>query len=87
MPIFDLIGREGAVPRAELERTFNMGIGMVAVLPPASVDPAIELLRGLGVKSWTCGEVRGRREGEEGDAAAKGVDGGAVRLVGEHPSR
>jgi phosphoribosylformylglycinamidine cyclo-ligase len=86
MPIFDIIGREGAVPQAELERTFNMGIGMVAVLPPAAVDPAIELLRVRGLDSWACGEVRGRRKGEEGDAAAKGVDGGAVRLVGEHPS-
>jgi phosphoribosylformylglycinamidine cyclo-ligase len=87
MPIFDLISREGSVPRAELERTFNMGIGMVAVLPPAAVDPAIALLRGRGIAAWACGEVRARRDGEEGDAAAKGVDGGAVRLVGEHPAR
>ncbi len=87
MPIFDLIGREGAVPQAELERTFNMGIGMVAVLPPAAVGPAIALLGGRGVAAWACGEVRARRDGEVGDAAAKGVDGGAVRLVGEHPAR
>ena len=86
LPVFDLIGREGGVPRDELERTFNMGIGMVAVMPAEAVDPAIALLRARGVEAWSCGQVRERRAGEQGDAAAKGVEGGAVCLVGEHPA-
>lgn len=86
LPIFDLIGREGAVARDELERTLNMGIGMVAIVPAEAVEPAIELLRTRGVEAWACGEVRERREGEQGDAPAKGVEGGAVLLTGEHPA-
>ena len=86
LPIFDLIGREGAVERGELERTFNMGIGMVAVVPPDAVEPAIALLRQRGVEAWACGDVRDRLDCERGDSAAKGVEGGAVSLVGEHPA-
>jgi phosphoribosylformylglycinamidine cyclo-ligase len=86
LPIFDLIGREGAVEGGELERTFNMGIGMVAVVPPDAVEPAIALLRARGVEAWACGDVRERRDREHGDSAAKGVEGGAVNLLGEHPA-
>lgn len=83
--VFALIEREGGVAQREMERTFNMGIGMVAVVPEASVDVAIGILQGRGVPAWVCGRVRERREGESGDAAAKGGSGGAVHVVGEHP--
>ena len=86
LPIFDLIGHQGSVARGELERTFNMGIGMVAVVPADAVDTAIALLHTRGVEAWACGEVRERRAGEHGDAPAKGVEGGAVGLVGDHPA-
>lgn len=81
-PVFELIGRVGNVERLELERTFNMGIGMVAVLPQAEAPKALALLQERGVPSWVCGSVRERRDGEHGDAEAKGGAGGAVTLVG-----
>lgn len=83
--VFSLIQREGGVDHREMERTFNMGIGMVAVLPEDSVDPALATLRARNVESWVCGRVRDRLQGEEGDAAAKGGSGGAVTVVGDHP--
>ena len=79
-----LIQREGSVDQREMERTFNMGIGMVAVLPEDSVDSALATLQGRNVESWVCGHVRERFDGEQGDAAAKGGSGGAVTVVGEH---
>ena len=85
LPIFTLIGREGGVAQAELERTFNMGIGMVAVLPDSAADSAIAVLAGRGIDAWVCGAVRDRREGERGDAEAKGGGGGAVSVTGTHP--
>lgn len=85
LPIFTLIGREGQVAQGELERTFNMGIGMVAVLPADAVDAALAALSARGLDAWVCGEVRQRRAGEHGDAEAKGGNGGAVSVVGEHP--
>ena len=84
-PVFGLIGRLGSVDQRELERTFNMGIGMVAVVPAEAADAALGLLTERGVPSWVCGQVRARRESELGDAEAKGGKGGAVTVVGEHP--
>jgi len=83
-PIFDLIGRLGRVDRLDLERTFNMGIGMIAVVAAADADTALGLLADRGVGAWVCGTVRDRLDGEQGDAEAKGGAGGAVTLVGEH---
>jgi phosphoribosylformylglycinamidine cyclo-ligase len=57
-PIFGLIADRGQVAADEMERTFNMGVGMVAVVPPASVDDALALLREREVPSWVAGEIR-----------------------------
>ena len=83
-PVFGLIGELGRVDPADLERTFNMGIGMVAVVAEADADAALALLAQRGVPAWACGVVRARRDGELGDAEAKGGSGGAVTLVAEH---
>ena len=85
-PIFGLIGDLGHVARIELERTFNQGVGMFAIVDAASVDAALARLASRGVESWVAGTVRDRRDGEHGDAEAKGGAGGAVVLVGDHPA-
>jgi phosphoribosylformylglycinamidine cyclo-ligase len=58
-PIFDLIADRGHVAPEEMERTFNLGVGMVAVLPASEAERALALLRDRGVPAWTCGEIRG----------------------------
>ena len=88
-PIFTLVGELGAVPRADLERTLNMGIGFVAALPQASVDAAIARSRAAGIDAWVLGEVSDAATtepvaGAEVVQGAKGVHGGAVQVVGEH---
>ena len=88
-PIFSLVGELGAVPRADLERTLNMGIGFVAALPQAGVDAAIARSRAAGIDAWVLGEVSDAatahvEDGVEVVAGAKGVDGGAVQVIGEH---
>lgn len=80
--IFDVIHQR--VDRAEMERTFNMGVGMIAVVAAADAESAIARLRGRDVDSWVCGEVRQRRDDESGDAPAKGGGGGAVSVVGDY---
>src|SRR5512137_2451602 len=55
--IFGLIEREGAVPRDEMYRTFNMGLGLVLVLPPASAEAARAVLARRGLASWVVGAV------------------------------
>jgi phosphoribosylformylglycinamidine cyclo-ligase len=55
--IFGLIEREGAVARDEMYRTFNMGLGLVLVLPPSSAEAARALLSRRGLASWVVGAV------------------------------
>jgi phosphoribosylformylglycinamidine cyclo-ligase len=68
-PIFDLVERAGAVPRDEMFRTFNMGIGLVAVLAPSDVAAAQELLSERGLASWAVGGI----ERGDGDATCEVV--------------
>ena len=86
-PVFHVIAGLGAVPRADLERTLNVGVGMIAVVDAAHADVAVARLAGRGVPTWPLGEVGAPREDLPGDVTqgAKGVDGGQVRVVGEHP--
>jgi len=55
--IFALLEREGQVPREEMYRTFNMGLGLVVVVPAASAGLTRDVLRGRGIDSWVVGEV------------------------------
>jgi phosphoribosylformylglycinamidine cyclo-ligase len=81
-PIFKLIQSRGRVERAEMEKTFNMGVGMVAVLPPEDVDRALAVLTARHVPAWILGEVG--RIGDV-DGAGSGELGARVQLRGEHP--
>jgi phosphoribosylformylglycinamidine cyclo-ligase len=64
--VFDWLQRLGGVSDAEMDSTFNMGLGMVAVVPPAAVQPALALLAGRGVPAWEVGRV----EVSSGEATA-----------------
>lgn len=55
--IFTEIQREGDIDAAEMARTFNLGIGMVAVVPEDEAYRAIDVLRGAGVRARRIGEV------------------------------
>ncbi|MFZ0887477.1 MAG: phosphoribosylformylglycinamidine cyclo-ligase [Candidatus Binataceae bacterium] len=56
-PIFDLIARLGKISRAEMDRTFNNGLGMVAIVPAREADEVIAHLRRLRQPSYLVGEV------------------------------
>ena len=89
--VFSTIGSLGQVPRADLERTLNMGVGFVAMLPADQVDAATRELAARGIPAWTLGEVTAAEDARVDGAhevvrGAKGVEGGAVQLVGDHPA-
>ncbi|MFI5616221.1 phosphoribosylformylglycinamidine cyclo-ligase [Streptomyces sp. NPDC051567] len=65
-PVFDLIGKAGQVERLELEKTLNMGVGMMAVVPAGSVDAALTTLADRGLDAWVAGEVTDRGAHTEG---------------------
>ncbi|GAA1924685.1 phosphoribosylformylglycinamidine cyclo-ligase [Streptomyces sodiiphilus] len=76
-PVFDMVGRLGRVEPAELERTLNMGVGMVAVVPHESAEAALTTLADRGVDGWVMGTVEQR----SGDGA---TGAGTVTLTGDY---
>ena len=61
-PIFALIARTGKIDQAEMDRTFNNGLGMIAVVPADAADAVIRHLRLRRQHAYAIGEVkRGRR--------------------------
>jgi phosphoribosylformylglycinamidine cyclo-ligase len=67
-PVFDWLQREGAVPREEMWRTFNCGIGYVLVVAGDAVPRVGAELDRLGLAHWSIGTV------------APAGDGGRVRI-------
>jgi phosphoribosylformylglycinamidine cyclo-ligase len=69
--VFGLLAGHGKVPQAEMEKVFNMGVGMVAVVAAGDSDRSIRLLAERGVPAWIIGEVT--------------AGSGNARLSGQHP--
>jgi phosphoribosylformylglycinamidine cyclo-ligase len=74
-PVFALIAQRGRVEREEMEKTFNMGVGMVAVVSPEDVDRALAVLTARHVPAWVLGEIN----------RADDADAPRAVLAGDHP--
>jgi phosphoribosylformylglycinamidine cyclo-ligase len=55
--IFDLIKRSGPVPERDMRRTFNLGVGLVAILPRSELSAALRALHRRGEGAFPIGEV------------------------------
>ena len=64
-PIFDLIERGGPVAVEEMRRTFNLGIGLIAVVAKERAEAAVAALEGSGERAYCWG---GLHAGTAGDA-------------------
>jgi len=88
--VFELVRSLGGVPWADLERTLNLGVGMVAAVAADGVDAALASLAASGVPAWVAGEVvaddpaADAASGVETVRGTKGVQGGGARLVGSY---
>jgi len=61
--VFEWLANTGHIAEAEMHRTFNCGIGMIAIVEQQRVAEAIRLLEEHGEAAWLIGEVRhGDRE-------------------------
>lgn len=76
-PVFAMIAQRGRVSRAEMEKTFNLGVGMVAVIAPEDTDRALAILTARHVDCWPLGTVAKAGKNDKKGAGAK--------LVGQHP--
>lgn len=55
--IFNLIQKLGKVPEADMQRTFNLGIGLVAIVPPDRLAEALQIWQEMGEKPVVLGKV------------------------------
>ncbi|SPT68792.1 phosphoribosylformylglycinamidine cyclo-ligase [Anaerobiospirillum thomasii] len=55
--VFKFLMDNGNVTEHEMFRTFNCGVGMIAVVPQQYADKAIEILNAQGEKAWLLGSV------------------------------
>ena len=78
--IFRIIADLGKVPQEEMDKTFNMGVGMVAVVAAEDRDRALAMLTARHIEAWELGTVRkaDAENGEHADGAPR------VILKGEH---
>ncbi len=63
-PVFDWLQREGNVPREEMWRTFNCGVGFVLIVAPGDVAAVNADLARLGLAHWQIGQVTAAGTGE-----------------------
>lgn len=56
-PVFGLLAERGAIGRADMEATFNMGVGMAAVVAGEDADQAVRTLVERGVPAWIVGSI------------------------------
>ena len=62
-PLFPVLQRAGEVSLEEMRAVFNLGVGMIAVLPPGEVAPVESAAAAAGDRTWIAGEIR---RGERG---------------------
>jgi phosphoribosylformylglycinamidine cyclo-ligase len=55
--IFAEIQRAGTIPDDEMEHVFNLGLGMLAIVPPDAALHAVDVVRAAGHDAWLVGEV------------------------------
>ena len=65
LPIFRHLQQLGSVEQTEMFRTFNMGIGLICVVPPPKLRRAEAILARLGEPSFRIGRIVASRRGEK----------------------
>ncbi len=64
LPIFNLIQKEGNIPERDMYNTFNMGVGMILIVPKDEAQKAVQILQQNGEENaYILGEIE---KGEKG---------------------
>ena len=56
--LFQFLQQAGKVSTEEMRDVFNLGVGLIAVLPKDAVSAVQDAARAQGVPSWVLGEIR-----------------------------
>ena len=84
-PVFRVLAEWGGLSLEDTEGTWNLGVGMLAIVAQDAASSVTHHLTAAGLPAWVAGRVETTARDLGGFVAgAKGVDGGAVRLVGRY---
>ncbi|MEG0897470.1 MAG: phosphoribosylformylglycinamidine cyclo-ligase [Ruthenibacterium sp.] len=64
-PIFKLLQETGNIPERDMFNTFNMGVGMVCVVPAADAEKSVQILQENGEDAYVLGEIVTGEKGVE----------------------
>ena len=85
LPVFRVLSDMAGSTLESSEGTWNLGVGMFAVVAADAAPAVIALLEAEGIPSWVAGRVSTKARDFTGfEQGAKGVNGGAVRLIGSY---
>ncbi|MRG59309.1 phosphoribosylformylglycinamidine cyclo-ligase [Agromyces sp. CFH 90414] len=86
-PVFRVLNDLAGTTLESTEGTWNLGVGFFAAVDASAAEAVTAELDALGLPTWRVGTVAvGERDLSGFEQGAKGVDGGAVRLVGSYAS-
>lgn len=57
LPIFDLIAKTGNIPERDMFNTYNMGVGMSAVVSEKDAEAALDILKANGEDAYIIGSI------------------------------
>lgn len=84
-PVFRVLTELSGSRLEDHEGTWNLGIGMFAIVDGDAAGAVAATLAHLGIEAWQAGTVSSARRDLAGfEQGAKGVDGGAARLSGSY---
>ena len=86
-PLFRYLQQAGHIDDLSAEDTWNLGLGMVAVVHPDFVSAVEAVAKGFGIESYVIGRIR-VEDSVEGRVVSgtKGVAAGSVTLQGSYRS-
>ena len=63
-PLFEMLRKIGDLEDSDWRRTFNLGVGMIFIVPEILLNTAVRALKRAGEKPWVIGQIVKQRRGK-----------------------
>ena len=73
-PVFGFLQDKGSIPEVEMYRTFNMGIGLMALVDTDQVEDVMYQFEAMGEKPYLIGEIQRADQAENRSVVIEGLD-------------
>ncbi len=86
-PVFATLADIAGLPESEMEKTWNVGVGMVAAVAPESLTESLATLADQGIHAWHAGQVSRPATLSTANDAPQGIPAPRAALVGKYRNR